>query len=139
MPAKDLFHDAVKAALVKDGWTVTHDPLTLKVGKKDLFVDLGAEKLLSAERGAEKIAIEVKSFVGPSEIKDLELAIGQYVMYEKVLRRIDPGRVLYLAIREASFQRLFQQELGMILLEDQVLKLFIFNPDTEEVLQWIAP
>ncbi|MFM2431796.1 MAG: fdxN element excision controlling factor protein [Cyanobacteriota bacterium] len=43
MPAKDLFHDAVKAALVKDGWTVTHDPLTLKVGKKDLFVDLGAE------------------------------------------------------------------------------------------------
>ncbi|MFM2431797.1 MAG: hypothetical protein RLZZ511_3010 [Cyanobacteriota bacterium] len=60
-------------------------------------------------------------------------------MYEKVLRRIDPGRVLYLAIREASFQRLFQQELGMILLEDQVLKLFIFNPDTEEVLQWIVP
>jgi hypothetical protein len=44
MPAKDLFHDAVKHALLREGWVITHDPLSLKVGRKDLFVDLGAER-----------------------------------------------------------------------------------------------
>lgn len=58
MPAKDRYHDAVKAALVRDGWTITHDPLTLRWGKKDMFVDLGAEKLLAAEKGERKIAVE---------------------------------------------------------------------------------
>ena len=28
--AKDIFHDAVKYALEKDGWTITHDPYLLK-------------------------------------------------------------------------------------------------------------
>ena len=50
MPAKDIFHDPFKTALLKDGWTVTHDPYSLKVGRKDLFIDLGAEKLLAAEK-----------------------------------------------------------------------------------------
>ena len=27
MPAKDIYHDTVKNALIKDGWTITHDPL----------------------------------------------------------------------------------------------------------------
>ncbi|MGD2183210.1 element excision factor XisH family protein [Lusitaniella coriacea LEGE 07167] len=26
MPAKDTYHDAVKNALIKDGWTITADP-----------------------------------------------------------------------------------------------------------------
>ena len=76
MPAKDIFHDPFKTALLKDGWTVTHDPYSLKVGKKDLFIDLGAEKLLAAEKDTQKIAVEIKSFVSPSEIKDLEIALG---------------------------------------------------------------
>ena len=67
MPARGLYHDAVKNALAKDGWTVTHDPFHIKVGAKDLFVDLGAEQLLGAEKGDRKIAVEVKSFAGPSE------------------------------------------------------------------------
>lgn len=46
MPAKDIFHDCVKHALIKDGWIVTDDPLSLKIGKKDLFIDL-AEELLT--------------------------------------------------------------------------------------------
>ena len=80
MPAKDRYHDSVKAALVRDGWTITHDPLTLRWGKKDMFVDLGAEKLLAAEKGERKIAVEVKSFLGRSELRDLQQALGQYTM-----------------------------------------------------------
>jgi hypothetical protein len=42
MPAKDVIHDAVKNALVKDGWTITDDPLRLKYKAVNLSVDLGA-------------------------------------------------------------------------------------------------
>jgi hypothetical protein len=70
MPARDTDHEAAKNALIQDGWTVTHDPYTMHVGRKDLFVDLGAEKLLAAEKAERKIAIEVKSFVGKSDVEE---------------------------------------------------------------------
>jgi hypothetical protein len=138
MPAKDIFHDCFKAALIKDGWDITNDPYNLKVGKKDLFIDLGAEKLLAADKGTEKIAVEIKSFVSPSEIRDLEVALGQYVLYQNVLMRIAPERTLYLAIRESSFVKLFEQEIGQILLENKVLKILTVNPETEEIIRWIV-
>ncbi len=31
--AKDIYHEHVKAALIKDGWTITDDPLVLRKGK----------------------------------------------------------------------------------------------------------
>lgn len=138
MPAKDIFHNCVKVALVKDGWRISHDPYSLKVGRKDLFIDLGAEKLISAEKGSAKIAVEIKSFVSPSEIQDLENALGQYILYQNVLIRIEPDRVLYMAIREAVFYKLFEQEIGQILLENKVLKLLTFNPETEVITKWIG-
>jgi XisH protein len=98
---------------------------------------LGAEKLIAADKGSQKIAIEIKSFVSPSEIRDLEVALGQYVLYQNVLMRIEPERTLYLAIRESSFLKLFEQEIGQILLENQVLKLLTFHPETEEIARWI--
>jgi hypothetical protein len=137
MPAKDIFHDPFKTALLKDGWKVTHDPFNLKIGKKDLFIDLGAEKLLAAEKDTQKIAVEIKSFVSPSEIKDLEIALGQYVLYQNVLMRTEPERILYLAIRESTFIKLFEQEIGQILLENQIIKVLTFNPETDEIQRWI--
>src|SRR5262249_51600621 len=85
MPARDLLHDAVRSALVRDGWTITHDPLRLNVPGRNLYVDLGAERLLAAERGAVQIAVEVKSFLGPSDVRDLEEALGQFLLYDFVL------------------------------------------------------
>ena len=76
MPARTLSHDVVKSALIADGWTVTHDPLILEFGTKDLFVDLGAQRLLAADKGGQKIAVEVKSFSGPSVVTELERALG---------------------------------------------------------------
>lgn len=77
MPARDIYHNSVKRALQKDGWTITHDPFPLKIGKKHLSADLGAERLISAEKDIKKIVVEVKSFVGRSDVKDLEQALGQ--------------------------------------------------------------
>ncbi len=90
MPAKDIYHNSCKQALIKDGWCISHDPYNLKIGKKDLFVDLAGEKLITAEKNTQKIAVEIKSFVSPSEIRDLETALGQYVLYQNILSRIDP-------------------------------------------------
>ena len=47
MPARDTYHMTVRNALVKDGWTITHDPFRLSWGGKDMYVDLGAERLLA--------------------------------------------------------------------------------------------
>jgi XisH protein len=83
MPARDIYHDAVKNALIKDGWTITHDPFVLRWGTIDVYIDLGAEQLLAAERQGLKIAVEVKSFVGRSDVDDLEKALGQYILYHR--------------------------------------------------------
>ena len=63
MPARDIYHETVKNALIKDGWTITHDPLVLRWGTTDVYVGLGAEQLLAAEKRGQKIAVEIKSFV----------------------------------------------------------------------------
>lgn len=137
MPTLDIYHNCVKQALIKDGWKITDDPLSLKVGKKDLFIDLAAEKLLIAKKQEQKIAVEVKSFIGTSEVEDLKNALGQYILYEKVLKRQLSELILYLAIRESVFKRLFTEEIGQILLEDHTLKLIIFDTEKEVITQWI--
>ena len=60
VPAKDIYHETVKRALVKDGWVITHDSYTLKFGKRDLFIDLGAEELVAADKEGRKIAVEIE-------------------------------------------------------------------------------
>ena len=57
MPARDIYHDAVRAALETDGWTITHDQLIIEWGGRDLFVDLGAEELVAADKDGRKIAV----------------------------------------------------------------------------------
>ena len=93
--------------------------------------------MLIAEKENQKIAIEIKSFVGTSEVEDLKNALGQYVLYEKIIKRQLLDRTLYLAIREATYNNLFRQEIGQILLEEKTLKLIIFNPEKDVITQWI--
>ena len=137
MPAKDFYHNTVKLALVKDGWTITDDPFKLEVDRRDLFIDFGAEKLLIAQRANQKIAVEVKSFISPSPVNDLEQALGQYLLYEDLLKINHPDRILYLAVREAVYSSFFQEKIVQIVLESRHLKLVIFNETQEEIIQWL--
>ncbi|MEN8218258.1 MAG: XisH family protein [Pseudomonadota bacterium] len=137
MPAKDIFHDAVKNALQKDGWTITHDPFFLKVGRRKLYGDLGAERLMSAGKGAKEIAIEIKSFVGKSLVKDLEQAVGQFFVYYKVLQLREPNRHLYLAVNEITFNGILSEEIGKIVLSDPIFRLIIFDEEKEVITQWV--
>jgi len=77
MAAKDVFHDVVKTSLQKDGWTITHDPLHIRLGGViDMYFDLGAEKIIAAEKAGRKIAVAIKSFLGPSILAQFHLALG---------------------------------------------------------------
>ncbi len=137
MPAKDIYHDTVKRALLKDGWKITHDPFPLQIGKKRLAVDFGAERLLVADRDSQKIVVEVKSFIGQSDVKDLEQALGQYILYYHVLNEMGIKRDLFLAVSQATFNSVFTIELGQVLLTNQVFKLVVFDDEKEAIVQWI--
>ncbi|MEG4009721.1 element excision factor XisH family protein [Microcoleus sp. Pol11C1] len=137
MPAKDIYHDTVKRALQKDGWIITHDPFPLQIGRKRLSADLGAERLINAEKGTQKIVVEVKSFVGRSDVKDLEQALGQYILYRQVLNEMRSDRSLYLAISQPTFNSVFTIELGQVLLKNQIVKLIVFDDQSEAIVQWI--
>jgi len=137
MPAKDIYHHTVRTALEKDGWTITNDPLTLEIGDRSLFVDLGAEKILAAEKQGRKIAVEVKSFLNVSPVKDLEEALGQYIVYEDILELSEPERNIYLAVREEVYLDIFSEPLGQVLLRKKRLKLIVFDSSREIIIRWI--
>ncbi|NEO13846.1 MAG: fatty-acid synthase [Moorea sp. SIO1F2] len=136
MPAKDIYHECVKNALIKDGWTITDDPLSLKWGKKDMYVDLGAEQLLAAERAERKIAVEIKSFLGLSEMNDLEKAIGQYIVYHDVLAEVEPDRELYLAVSQEVASGLFEEPIGELLIKNNRVRLLVFDSEAEDIIKW---
>ncbi|EPF19867.1 XisH family protein [Microcystis aeruginosa] len=137
MPAKDIYHDTVRTALDKDGWTITHDPLIIRWGKRDLYIDLGAEKIIAAEKDNQKIAIEIKSFVGKLSIDDLEKALGQYILYYDLLTKLKSERTLYLAIHQQAFADI-EDPIGQVLLDNKRLKLLIFDEIEEVILRWIV-
>lgn len=137
MPAKDIYHDTVKRALEKDGWIITDDPLHLKWGRKDAYVDLGAEKLLSAQKGNKKIAVEIKSFAGKSEMRELEIALGQFIFYRFLIERQDKERELFLAVPRKTYNGLFISPEGLDLIERENLKIIVYDIPDEEIVRWI--
>lgn len=136
MPAKDVFHDRVKHALEKDGWTITHDPLYLRTGGVEYYIDLGAEQLVAAERNGEKIAVEIKSFIGLSTISEFHTALGQYIEYRSALKRTYSGRVLYLALPNDVYETFFQLPFIQELTTEYQLKFVVYHAQQEVILTW---
>lgn len=136
MAAKDKVHDNVVNALKKDGWTITHDPFKVLWKKRKLYVDLGAEKLIAAEKDSEKIAVEVKSFIGANDLDDLYQALGQFILYRKAMKLAAPERILFLAIDTLAFRQLFDDEDGESLRADEAINLLVFDRQNEEVVLW---
>lgn len=136
--AKDVFHQQVKNALIKDGWNITHDPLTIRISEAvKLQIDLAAETTIAAERDSEKIAVEIKSFVGDSDISAFHTALGQYLNYCQALEEQEPDRTVYLAIPSETYQDFFQLPFIQRALRRYQVKLIIYDPKLEEIKQWI--
>ncbi|MGB7521164.1 MAG: XisH family protein [Spirulinaceae cyanobacterium] len=134
--AKDDFHDAVKIALQKDGWQITHDPYQLSVGGVEMYIDLGAEQLLGAERNGTKIAVEIKSFISPSLISEFHTAHGQYLDYYYALEEQEPNRMLYLAVPLKVYRRFFTLQFIQNTVQRSQINLLVYNPNEEVILQW---
>lgn len=138
MPARDIYHDVVVHALEADGWQITHDPLTLSYGGRDLYVDLGAQRTtIAAEKMGQKIAVEIKSFLGLSPVQELEQAIGQYQVYRSVLVEIEPDRQLYLAVPKRINEGLLTERFGQLILNSLQLQLLVFDEQRERIVSWI--
>ncbi|HWQ36350.1 MAG TPA: element excision factor XisH family protein [Blastocatellia bacterium] len=136
MPRTDAIHNAVKNALIRDGWTITDDPLTIRRGRLRLYADLAAEHPFAAERDGRRIVVEVKSFAGKSFIKELEGALGQYFIYLAYLEQIDPSRRIYLAISEAVYKRFFLREEIRLVMDRFQVALIAVNLESEVITQW---
>ena len=137
MAAKNVYHDAVRDALVADGWTITHDPLKITVGRHKLYVDLGASRdPIAATRGDERVAVEVQSFVADSDMDSLHHAVGQYVVYRALLRQQDPTRTLFLAVPVEAARDVFDEEIGQVVVTDLAVRLAVFDPDARRFTRW---
>ncbi len=134
--AKDQFHEIVKTALQKAGWQITHDPLYINVAEVEIYIDLGAERLLAAEKDGEKIAVEIKTFLNPSAMSEFHTVLGQFLNYRLALKLDDPNRVLYLAIPLEAWNTFFKREFARLAIAEHQLKLLIFDVIEEVIVQW---
>ncbi|TAF50510.1 MAG: fatty-acid synthase [Oscillatoriales cyanobacterium] len=134
MPRRDLYHDTVRSALIKDGWTITHDPYVLGDAELYVFADLCASKTTTTKTIT--LTIEIKVFGANGHTSELEKAIGQYVLYRSILRHENQPTQTYLAIPSEAYHGFFQKRAVQNLIHDEQIKLLVFNPATETIEQW---
>jgi hypothetical protein len=134
VPAKDRYHDTVKRALEKDGWSIQYDQFTVILPERFLWIDIYAEK------PSENIAvlIEIKGFTGSSPIESLASAVGKYVLYRTALESTGIDVPLYLAIPISAFDSIFSETIGRGLVNALNIRLLVFRPEEEGILQWIT-
>jgi hypothetical protein len=137
MSAKDRFHELVKIALQKEGWTITHDPYHIDLGFVDFYIDLGAEQLLAATKDNEKIAVEIKTFIAASTISEFHTAVGQFINYRIALEGDDPERKLYLAVPTDIYKRFFKNSFIQIVIQRNQISLLVYDIEKKEIAEWI--
>ncbi len=135
--AKDTYHEHVKAALLKDGWTITDDPLTVTTPEMDLQVDLGLERVIGATKGKEAIAVEIKSFLGRSKFYTFYEALGQTLVYRLTLADSGIDKTLYLAIPLEVHIVLMRLTVFRRAVEFYQLNLVIYDIQTKSISQWL--
>lgn len=66
-----------------------------------------------------------------------EQALGQYMLYERILERREPERALFLAIPIAAYKGVLDSAVGRLAVTDFHIRLIVFDPEKERVEQWI--
>jgi hypothetical protein len=134
--ARDKFHQEVCEALEKEGWKITHDPYKILIGRRKGYIDLGAE-IIGAEKGNLKIAVEIKSFIGVSDLDQFEDALGQFLVYLFALRKNDEERVLYLAVPREFYENFFSDPFFVELCEFYKVKIVVYDEQKSIIKKWI--
>lgn len=136
MPARDIFHYQARHAFENDGWIITHDQLFLQSGGAEMYIDLGAEHLIAAQKDVRRIAVEVKSFVAPSVISEFHTAVGQYIDYRIALEDEDPERELYLAVPADTYTSFFQLPFTQRVITRNHIRVVVFDVTQEVLVSW---
>ncbi|MDF5732584.1 MAG: XisH family protein [Rhizonema sp. PD38] len=137
MPAKDIFHSIVKNALTKDGWLVTDEQFFIRSGGVEIYIGIGSEKIIVAERGSEKIAVEVKSFLSYSTISEFHTAVGQFINYRSILSEEQPERIFYLAIPIDTYESFFRLPFTKKIVQQYQISLIVYESEEEAIVKWI--
>lgn len=137
MPKRDYYHHEIRKAFEKDGWTVTDDPLQVLWEDRLHFPDLGVERVIAIERGKEKLAVEIKSFLGQNFSHDFYEAMGQYDNYYFALAEVEPDREVVLAISSITYEKFFQKKFVVRLLELKKIPLVVIDVEKEAIQLWI--
>lgn len=138
MARRDKIHDAVKNALINDGWDITHDPYRISYHGTTLEADMRADRLLLATRESEAIVIEVKSFLQKSFIHEFTSACGQYQAYVILLRENEQSEKVYMAISQTVYEENFHVEAVRLFKKQFDVHLLIVDIDKETIIEWIA-
>jgi len=85
-----------------------------------------------------RAAVEIKSFIEPSLIRDLKEALGQIALYTDALEDYpdEADRMLYLAVRQETYNDVFRDETGQRLITRGRVRLIVFDPVQETILLW---
>lgn len=135
--AQDLIHDAVRNALKKAGWTIVAEPFRLDFKNFALRADIAAKQMATDGKTEIRIVVEVKSFAGNSFVRELQQAIGQYLMYLDAIAMNQLDYELYLGISSDAYQSYFALSGAQFAVEHYQLKLLVVDVDQEEIVQWV--
>jgi len=138
MARRDVIHDAVKNALLKDGWQITADPYRIIYKDATLEADMRADKLIAATRENHSIIVEVKSFLQPSFIHEFLAGCGQYQAYVFLLQEKQQSEVVYMAVSDEVYRNEFRSEAVQTLVKRFELQLLVVDVEQEEIWQWIG-
>ena len=137
MPTQDLYHDTVRDALRQDGWRLMHTALQLKAKPEARAGELWEGPWLIADKDERKVAVAVSSFVGRSNLADIIQTWRQLGLSRPQFHAMDSDRVVYLAVRQATYSACFGGTEGDLLLEKEHMQLIVFDPRAEAIVQWV--
>ena len=131
------WNQQVRASLERDGWEITNDPLFIPTeGLAGLYIDLAARKVLSAQKGKQKIVVEIKGFGEQSLTHDFYESLGQALVYEMALSELGVDWPLFLAIPLVEFNRLEKVPLFIRIFDKFTINLIIIDTENQKIDAW---
>lgn len=135
MPVIDACEPQVIRAFEKAGWVVINHPFTIRLpDASHFYADV---RLQHADR--QIIVVEVKCFPGTRSVLDeMYHAIGQCVVYQAALEKMDLPFNLYLALPLSVYElHLHPPTVLRSALFRAKIRLVVINLELEEIASWL--
>ncbi len=70
-------------------------------------------------------------------MNDLEMALGQFILYRDMLSVVEPDRIMYLALPKRTHEGILTRRVGSLIIERNRLRLIVFDEEQERGLEWL--